>query len=253
MIYSFRKESNKLILFLIITIFFFSCFNHTSIEKKHLDSLCISFSFPIVYTDGELVNHTDSFYFFDNSEYSVYKLPIQTSVENDDKVLKIDVKYYYFCYKKLSSTGFLFDSLTSEIGKKVDTDSFLSEKVFGKFKPYNKKNDSLYKEFIIEGDIKFQKFLPKLKQDFTYADTTYFSSSDRFKNIDYSFSKELDSLNLLKVFKVRILYKAQYYKEFDFKYPERQFLFEMRENKIRNKEDIIYLIKKVESIYSKNL
>lgn len=67
------------------------------------------------------------------------------------------------------------------------------------------------------------------------------------KGIDYSFSKELDSIKKQKIFKVKILYNEQFYKGYNFKFPKRQYLFEMKEMPKDNLNSMGSLFEKIKT------
>ena len=74
-------------------------------------------------------------------------------------------------------------------------------------------------------------------------------STNKIKDIDYSFCRELDTLKDKKLYKIRLQYNSQYYKEFSFKVPERAFLFEMNEVTFDGSKDVIALFEKAKTDY----
>jgi hypothetical protein len=94
------------------------------------------------------------------------------------------------------------------------------------------------------GDIA-ETYIPRIKEDVSFPDSMYFYYSD-FMKIDYSFSKQLDSIKGKKLYQVRMIYNPLSKGVFPFDAPRREYLFEMKKLEVTN--EIIHLIKKSEKV-----
>src|SRR6202008_2673777 len=125
-----------------------------------------------------------------------------------EELLKIEKQFKYFIYKKGDSTGTLYDLIKSNNGTMLPVDSFLKKKAimnFSSFFDATRHNDSL----IIwerQGQILIEKYIPKIKYDASYNDSTILFYKDRFGEMDFSLSKELDSIKQMKLCEVRFVY-----------------------------------------------
>lgn len=198
-------------------------------NKDSFRKIKINYTLPIMKPDGELVNVKSSFSIFYQKENVLLALPHINTFENGTEVLRIDTTYSYLIFKEGDKYGLWYFTINSKDCKKVLVDSILVRRTFKNFKLYNTSNDSLISSVNILGKQKLEKYIPKQKSDYSYGDTTYVYYSNELKNIDYSFCKELESGKNLKVCKMEVFYKSQFYTGFPLKFPERKISFEMRE------------------------
>jgi hypothetical protein len=54
-----------------------------------------------------------------------------------------------------------------------------------------------------------------------YPDSALYFYSRKFQDIDYSFSKKLDSLNKAKLYRMKLIYRERYYSEYKKTIPAR--------------------------------
>ena len=69
------------------------------------------------------------------------------------------------------------------------------------------------------------------------------------KNVEYSFSKKLDSLKHMKLFRIRFLIKEKYSPTYKLTLPKREFLFEIKEVAVDNPKEILDLFEKFKYRY----
>jgi hypothetical protein len=251
----------KLILYPFITMLFSYISCHTSKDKNlptKLRVITVITNFPAIRSnDGKLINITDSFKIFYYKDMVLYQLfpkkqIINTTVDKagkviDQKIIRSEIDFSNFIYKQNDSVGLYYDSINSP-PQKLPIDSFITSKKFINFNFYDKKNDSLIES--INNETLVEKYIPKIKFDQSYGDTTILYYSKRFKDIAYSLSKDLDSLKKSKLFKVQIKYNSQYYKGYNFKFPQREFLFEIQESNKVNSIDIIRFFEQFEKVHA---
>jgi hypothetical protein len=212
--------------------------------------------------DGKLLDLIDTLNIFYNGDIIIYAVPHSRETsnltfdkkgnQNNEKLLKRETLYTYFIYKKNDSLGFKYDSISDSRKKEFAVDSFLNLKAFRNAVFYSK-NDSLIETISKAGsNILIEKYIPKIKYDESYNDTTYFYFTDKLTNIDYSFSRELDSIKNLKLVKVRFIFNPVPKGLYPFGIPRRELLFEIKEVSLNNPDEILNLFTKFKKDYSNN-
>jgi hypothetical protein len=203
------------------------------------------YQIPILKLNGELLNLRDSFSIIYFNDFIAYGFPYLKAMEDQERIISKEVKYHFFVYKKGETQGQYFDSINANLSREVNVDSVLKSKAFLGFNFYDMGNDSLVESIRQLGNNEMlEKHIPKIRYDQSYGDTTFYYYSDRFKKIDFSFSKILESVTDLKIFKIRIVYNEQFYKGYSFKFPPREFLFELKEFPILYTEELLSFFKK---------
>lgn len=227
-------------------MFNISCFKTANSSKvKKIDFFT---SLPIVSKSGELskMEHTVSVYWY--NDYMFYEVSSYFIKSMDNEITSQDTIYKYFIFKQNEKTGFWYDSLKSDkISKIFSVDSFyLDNTALKGLKIYDKENDSLISKVQNKNYVLEEKYISKIKPDETYCDTTIFYYSKQLKNINYSFSKELDSLNKSKIFKVRLVYNKGKSNQYGIVMPQRELLFEFKEANVTNEKAIIDFVNRHE-------
>lgn len=219
----------------LFSFFFITC-SSRSVEKiSKLRKITLKYNIPILKLTGELLNITDSvsiFYYYDDI---LYQFPYTYTLENENTILSQEIKYKYFVYRKGESYGYYYDSLNSKNFRKLPVDSLLGLKAFVGNKFWDKNNYSLVGVRNNEDNYTLiEKYVTKIKPDETYSDTAILYFTDKLRNIEYSFSNELENAKKLKLCKIRILYNSQFYKGYSFRFPQREFSFELKEDTVAN-------------------
>ena len=79
-------------------------------------------------------------------------------------------------------------------------------------------------------------------------DTIYYYYSKKMNNIEYSFSKKLDSISRKKLFKVRLLYNSKFSSSNKSVLPKREISFEIREVTPPDPKDVFSIFRKYQNI-----
>jgi hypothetical protein len=228
-----------------------SCF--VSPFKNHrVHKITLIYNIPILHTDGVLKNYSDSLEIYHYDQQFLIQIPYTYALENATEILKKETRFSYFFYLEDSTSGFYFDKQGVAEPKKLSVDSFLAMKTFKNFNFFDQNNDSLIQTIKSANKTVIEKYIPKKKPDQSYPDTTYLYYNKKFNDLDlYRFSKLLDSTKRMKLFKVEMKYNSQFYDGYSFKFPEREFLFHLKESKKPNRE-IIGLFKTLKEKISSN-
>ncbi|MEP6673735.1 MAG: hypothetical protein ABJA78_01220 [Ferruginibacter sp.] len=81
-------------------------------------------------------------------------------------------------------------------------------------------------------------YIPNHEEENKYCDTILASYTKEFPKVDFSFSKELDSIRGKKLFLVEMLFAEKFYKTYNKVIPPRNYKFELVENVVNN-EDLL--------------
>lgn len=80
------------------------------------------------------------------------------------------------------------------------------------------------------------------------VDSIYYYYSKKMNKVQYSFSKKLDSISGMKLFKFRLIFNSKFSKSHNAVLPKREISFEIRDETAPNVKEILSLIKKYQSI-----
>lgn len=218
-------------------------------KKSSIRKVVIDFNLPIIDNTGNLLNFTDSLCIFYERDLSLYKFVLIEDNFINNVFTKQVIKYQYFGFKKNEDDGIFYDSLNVKQFRHFSVDSILKTRAFKNMNLYDSKNDVLVKKQQQSNGQIIEKYICKERKGFSYPDTTFIYYSDKLKDIEYSLSKELDSLKGVKVQKIIALYNAQQYAGMPVKFPERRLSFEMKEVPITNLEEMKSLFERLKEDY----
>jgi hypothetical protein len=244
----------------LLTMILIAC---SSVQKKDenpssITALSLSSNIQIVRSDDkQLFEMNDSLTIFYYQGITLYRIfiPVTSSILLNDKnrnvtgekILKTEIKSQYFIHRKDDVIGYKFDSLNATSFTKLRVDSFLLKKALTSFKKfYNKTNDSLVENIKMPDNIVIEKYIPKLKYDDSYGDSTYlyFSNDLNLKKFEFSFSEEVESIKHMKLFKIRYIYNSVSKENHSLNTPKREFLFELKKTPINDQQKIISFFEK---------
>ena len=98
------------------------------------------------------------------------------------------------------------------------------------------------------GGILIEKYGSTKQGDEMSVDSIYYYYSKKMNKVQYSFSKKLDSISGMKLFKFRLLFNSKFSKSSSRSLPKREISFEIREEVPPGVKEILSLIKKHQSI-----
>jgi hypothetical protein len=246
--------------FMTMVLFLSYCNSVNKNSYKSIKTITIITNLDFVMVDkGELIHVEDSFRVFYYQDLILYQVPqiyevTHPLVRNDtieEKIISSEIRYKYFVYKVTSPFGYKYDSLSARSRQLFSVDSFLSSKAYAKFKFYDEANDTLVQTIIDQKTkIVTEKYLPRIKYDETYPDSSYRYFSDyQLKNVEFSFSKYLDSIKNKKLFKVIFIYNPIPKGKYPFDVPRRSLIFEMKKTLFINTTEIIDLFERVKHLH----
>jgi len=250
-----KKLKNSLIIkaagIAALMILFLFLGSYTCSKKSNLKCLGLCFNYPLsTYKENDeikIYSLKDTILIFYYSDYILYRLSSTIRFETGEKLKGTEP---YFVYNKRDDFGFLFTSIIDSIrGIKYPVDSFLANRGL-KGKDFDIPVDSLWSltEVIkVKEDSLLEKYGSLKQGDETSIDSIYYYYSKDMNKIEYSFSKKLDSIKGMKLFKVRLLYNERVSTSNETILPKRELSFEMIEEHVPNPNKIIEFIRKFEN------
>ena len=250
-----KKQRNSTIIKVAVTatliiILLFSG-SYTCSKKDNLKSIGLCYNYPLsTYKENnkiKIYDIKDTILIFYYSDYVVYRLSATRQFETGEKLKGTEP---YFIYNKKNDFGFLFNSLNdSSQGIKYPLDSFLANRGL-KGKDFDIPVDSLWSltEVVkIKKNSLLEKYTSLKQGDETTIDSIYYYYSKDMNKIEYSFSKKLDSIRAMKLYKIRLLYNQRISVSNEVLLPKRELSFEIITENVYDPRKIIEFIKKFEN------
>lgn len=198
---------------MIFTLFGY-CSKQSTLNTK---SITYVYSFQFFTTDsGKLVTWKDSVNIYYRGNYILFAIPhrfektrVNTGKNGNyigETILKNEIWYSYLMYPKGDMYGSLKDSLTSSKPRKVLVDSVLKFITYSSFPFYMSDNDILLRKTINEKTgTAIEKHIYKERKTASYPDSINYYFNKDLNNIDFSFSKLLDSTRRAKLVRVELI------------------------------------------------
>ena len=189
----------------------------------------------------KVLTQKDSTSIFYGGNYAIYEVPTYYRSSNirSDKQTKItsetdikeEIKYKYIIRNKHNPYGYCYDSLAAKThGKKILIDTFLNKTIAANVPFYNKVNDTLVSYIHnINGDL-IERHICKKRFDSSYPDSLYYHFSNKLRDVNFSFSNELDSTRKMKLFKVEFIFSPTTDPQNGTVIPRRALSFEIKRN-----------------------
>lgn len=209
--------------------------------------------------DGALIDWADSVKVIYHQNFILFQVPYTEELsfvewdslgEPQETLIGAELKHQYFIYRNGDSIGFSYKSLNDQTAQEKRVDTFLNTKVFGTLVFYDKENYTLVETQKIN-DTVLEKYIPKIKFDYSYGDSMYYYFSDKLKNLDYTLSKELDSLRRTKLFRVVSIYNSGYDTTLKAQLPRHVYTFEIRPTTLNNTKQITEFFDRFAKWYSR--
>lgn len=221
---------------LIIVLIISFSFIKNSVQKE-ITKTFLNYSFPVFKSNATYFLISDCIALIRYKNYLLYEFKDFQNFENDTTIVKEEMKHRYFLLKKNETRGFYYDSLNAKTRKELRTDSILRNRAFYGQSLFNSSKMKLlssekskYSFSLIE------KYKCKTKIDVTYPDTMIVYYTNKMKGLELTLSKELDLIKKMKVIKIRAIYNSQFINGNPNKFPNYEYKFELKEDKVSNLE-----------------
>ncbi|MEO6540482.1 MAG: hypothetical protein ABIN74_05815 [Ferruginibacter sp.] len=235
----------------IILVLLICCYCVTPVKKHaHIDNTIRSI---VVSEIIPFPNKNEKFTIYDTLSIPIYyyqgliayKLVYRLdSLDNSGNLIGSQNQYHFFIYKKGDVFGYFYDSFNSNVTIKVLADSMLKHGIWCEV-------NNLYSGFI-DNNIKLvaryknkdsgtlhEFYVYSRKNDSTMNGTFSLSFSDKIKGIEYSLSKELDSLKGMKLYNVKMEGHIQYQKNGKIIYDTLRTVDDLKEIIVTDSEEIL--------------
>lgn len=225
----------------VIIIIVFSNKNFSSCTKKanqNIQGVKVTYSIPIIRPDGVVIENKNFFniYYFDSLIMYQFRAALDSS--RNDSLISIGYRDNYFVISKDSKYGYSYDPFNDQRDNKLLlTDSMLNKHALQNFRfhlinstkritSHFDSGNQILKEVFVSHEVPNNK------------DTVCFYYTNKLKDVNFSFSKELDSIKNMKLYKIRLINGKRYYEEQKISIPERETTFELIKIPVRNSEQI---------------
>lgn len=210
-------------------------------QKEPFQSVLLSASFPLLtYEENEVRLHflTDSIRINYEGDYLLYELPQHDLSFYNGNFINEKIKFNLFLFKNGDTRGYFLANDTSSNISILLVDSILSKRI-----SWSKNIDSYDTDTTLtqlpqeqtDNEI-VKKFIPKTVYDETIFDTLFLYFKTSFQDIKFSFSRKMDSLTGMKLYKIRYLYNEKYLPKLKANFKERELLIEMTPETADQKE-----------------
>lgn len=208
----------------IAFLFFLGCstLNIPAAEKYENGIKCIEVSrlFPVIGMTGNLRGYdTLSIKIFHKYRLVMYRFSYDYIHMIDDSVDKKEKRFDYIISRKGDSSGIHYDLNDSILKERVPVDSFINSRWVRKFDLYQLLHDStsalvssVRKD---HGNILEECYFLKGVKDTTRSGQVCLFYTTKLNGIEYSLSKELDSLKQMKLYKATIVNNSRFLKQYN--------------------------------------
>ena len=212
-------------------------------KDLNLTAINLSVDYPMVKEDFNVYHFTDtiSIYYYGNS--ILYRLFESRQLETD---IKIPGTETYFIFRKGSDHGLYFSPKNYDSSQRLPVDSFLHKRAFWGMNVDIDTSALILSSNTKNGNILEQKYATKKRSDDNSPDSLFFSFSKDLNDVDYSFSKKLDSARQMKLFKFMIHFNEHMSTKYNRTMPERKCRFEIQRIEVPNKTEILTYFKHYE-------
>lgn len=218
-----------------------SCNDKTN---NRISAIRINYNTPIVNWDSTVVDFNSLYETYYYGDLIMFKLFYRfDSVSNGVPLLREDRNLYFVLHKD-SLFGHAYYPKHNRIMAegRLEVDSVLAKhrfttEVFDTLA--SKKPDSMY--YDIEGNLLKVFYDPSYPNRLQSPETfdLYFYYSKKLVNVSETFSKKMDNVEGMKLFRIKVAASGGYYKEYKMAFPPRDYVHEMNEITLENPEEIL--------------
>jgi len=238
------------------SLFLGICLLNCSRKMSNIKALNLIVNYPTIQVLSEsntvYSNLLDTISIYYINDYVVYQLSAVRQYESSNKVFGSEP---YFIYKKNDTIGRLYNSI-HDFGNGINAsiDSILFARAYTGMK-LDITDSTSYKIVSIRSNHEIlEKFVSRLPSSNSLnVDSVFFYYTVDLKGFDYSFSKKIDSLKGMKLYKIRLLYNAKLNETKTATYPAREFFFEIQKKNISDSDSaVVNLVKRYDKTYSRS-
>lgn len=197
--------------------------------------------------DSTLINSNQSYDVYYYQDIIAYKLNYRfDSLVNGKSVLQENRSFLFIFHKdSLFGHSYYLNSNPLLPNERLNVDSVLTKNRFETTiwdTIFNMRPDSSYND--ADGNLVKVYFNPVPPKQSHEKFDLYLYYSKKFNYVHETFSKKMDNVNRMKLYKVRVVASGGYYEEHKMTFPQREYLHEMKEVPAEDQEDIFAHFKK---------
>jgi hypothetical protein len=225
-------------------------------NNEAITGIKITENFPTIGTKGKLLGYdTFSTRIYYHKNQVLYHSAYHFDSADGGRLLTSGMRDYFFVYNKDNSFGLFFDSAKNIIGKKLLVDSVIKKEWINNIDIYQGYNTSTLKplpnnETPKPGTV-FKTYAFHSTRDTGLSGVFNYWFSNKLDHVTYSFSKELDSIHKMKLYKIIIKNNALYFRDYGFSLDPVEQYFEIEEIAILNKPELMKYFEKEEKYFKK--
>jgi hypothetical protein len=203
---------------LVINVLLLSC------SKREIKSnaLHVIYSAPLFHESGAKIDWGKEFTIYSTDDAFIYELPYFNK-KVTDSVPKIIKKFFIF--KKEAESGLMYIPTQSNSPRVFDVDSVLKAETFKGVDVFKIEEETFVSKSESKDNIK-EVYVPKVKKDMTFPDTTVVTYSTKKLDLNFSWSRSLEEVKNKTVTKVESVYNPQVVKGVSI--PKYQVIFELK-------------------------
>lgn len=226
----------KLAIFLLLLSC--SCSNLFT-KNRDIKGIQITQVFPNMNNQGKVIDYdTPSVKIYYYKNYSLYHLSYHFDSTVANKVISSEDRYHYVVHEKGNAYGYDFDIHKQQYKRKVSMDSILNLEWVFKIQVYpifanntailnsSQKDDSF--------GILRESYQLKGKADTSMSGSCYLEFSNKLNDINFSLSKEFDSIKNMKLIKINIVNNPRHFKQADIYIDKVETSYMMQEIQVPN-------------------
>ena len=194
---------------------------------------------------GELVNFVDSSDIIYYKNYTICITPVKElfKFSKDSIGERADPSYFIFSNKSIN--GYMFYNINDTNFEMKNVDTFFREKYLTNIDFCAKSNDTLIE---IKKEDKsnsiLKRYITKKKYDETYPDSSIYIFTKNFPKIDYSISPKMDTIDKVKLSRIKFVYNPQKSMKYEFILPARELWIELKVVEPTDEKEILNFVRR---------
>lgn len=232
---------------LLLTQRKFSC-SHAD-HSAELSAFTVSNTLPIVNWDGSMTVLSDKYDVYYYGDQVMYQFYYNFDSTVNGKLLLKETRKEFFLLHKDSVWGYRFDPNPYHI---VPDSIYLLDSIMKNHSFTSHKYDTLLKmkpDTVFTKDGEIQKvYSPPTSDSFPEKFRLTFHYRKGLNSLKETFSVAMDNVPEMKLSKISIYAPGMFYKQYNMTFPPREYVMEMKELAVENKEEILGYFEK----YQKN-
>ncbi|MDQ3844143.1 MAG: hypothetical protein M3342_09040 [Bacteroidota bacterium] len=222
----------------VVNIALPSCIHRSTTEVRCLQ---VSYSIPIVGSDGTLIDNSNFFNIYYYKDLVLFQFRTRYDSTFNGQLVKEVFRHSYVVFNRNDAYGITYDPYDSaKDNKRVRVDSILEKRGLQNFKwemitQFKPIQSTYHKTTGILEEV----YVPAVGKEGLSKDTIRFYYTTRLTEFDYSFSRKIDSLKGIKLFRIEIQYSAAFDTVHKIAVPKRKTWLEMRAVPVNDKNAIM--------------